>query len=534
MPDTTRPLIRATFFVLLAAFSAVPPALAQKQPEARQVSIPIRIAWKEQRGVKRYRLQVARDRTFTDVVFDRLVVGLEHTINDLSPGNYVWRVAPAAGETGAFTEAVAVDVGRPASTNQSTASGTQPISSRTTVSNRSTSMSLSNTGSATTGWRTATGSIAQPLAAPLRGTNSFDLVGVNADGMVYALDGANGVALWTARFRPQAKRGELTGNGGAQPFIPIIINERGASNVVVAFDGGVRALEGATGRELWRATVPGRGASGIAADLDGDAQLEVAILSDGTPTLTVLNAANGRTISQTSLDVRPTGPPAYYNHRNTRGVILGLEGDVIDVRGGKGQRLVSIKLDAGVTTPPHFVQTSGGGLIMIGTERGLIALEAGELKPLWRVATDEDAPQGRLVSADMDQDGVQEVVMITRRGRAVVVNTSNGKIKWYANGASDAATAAFADLDSDGVLDVLVAANPAFAMGLSGRDGTMLWKIEEDARRAPVQSEQQSARALVTTSVQSDGSAFLIGSDPSRAGLRAVGLPKGSVKTAMP
>jgi outer membrane protein assembly factor BamB len=517
-----RPFLLLLLMLLLPAPTLVTRAQTGG-PQARQVGPPLRITWKSQPGVKRYRLQIARDPQFTDIVFDRLVYGTEHTVSELSNGQYYWRIAPAPAETGQYSQASAVQVGEGGgSTSQNTATDRSTNTYSTPGSNRAV------VASDTSGWRTATGNVAQPMLAPLRTGASLDLVGVNEEGMVYALDGTNGVALWTARFRPRARRGEATGNGGAQPVTPIIIpTGRGTSNVVVAYEGGVRALDGVTGKELWKATVPGRAASGAAADLDGDGKAEVFVVSDGTPTLTVLAGDTGKALAQSQLNAAAVGAPSIFRTQGVRGVVLAFEEGLIEVRSGNAERALSIKLDAKMTTPPLFVQAGSGAIVLIGTERGLIALNANDLKPLWRVATDEDAPRGMLASTDLDGDGVPDAVMVTRRGRTVAVNTVNGKIMWYSTGATDAGSAAFADLDGDGALDVIVAAGPSFAAGYSGRSGEMIWKAEDESRRANTGTGAGagSVRGLVAAPVSTGSGGYLIGSDPARTGLRAVSLP---------
>ena len=121
--------------------------------------------------------------------------------------------------------------------------------------------------------------------------------------------------------------------------------------------------------------------------------------------------------------------------------------------------------------------------------------------------------------------------MITNRARVVAMNTTDGKIRWEANGATDAASAAFADLNSDGVLDVLVAAWPAFAVAFSGRDGSLIWRAEEDmdpAARMPF----GSGRSLITVPVAGGSNAIVAGTDSYRKGFRAVGLPRGAIRVA--
>ena len=87
-----------------------------------------------------------------------------------------------------------------------------------------------------------------------------------------------------------------------------------------------------------------------------------------------------------------------------------------------------------------------------------------------------------LVSGDLDAlisgDGTSEIIMVTKKGRVALVSTIDGNVRWYSEGAPDAASATFADLNADGILDVIVPGGAAFAIGLSGRDGTLIWNID--------------------------------------------------------
>ncbi|MGB7923666.1 MAG: PQQ-binding-like beta-propeller repeat protein, partial [Pyrinomonadaceae bacterium] len=271
----------------------------------------------------------------------------------------------------------------------------------------------------------------------------------------------------------------------------------------------------------------------VAADFGGSDGAKI-FITDGSPSLTILSGNTGKVLAQTKLDGPTIGAPAAYSLQSERGVAVALDGGVLELRNVNGERANSIKLDTKITTPPFIITGSRGTLVLIGSESGLISLDASDLRPLGRIATEDDAPRGTLAAADLDADGSPEVVMITRRGRAVAISTNNGKIKWYASGATDANSATFADLDNDNVLDVLVAAGPAFALGLSGRDGSLIWKSEEKNTRPAADNASSSGRALVAAPVGGGGNtAFLMGSDPARTGLRAVGLPKGAVKTAI-
>ena len=97
-----RPLIKKfllTHALLLALVGPASLAQVKTRQTPRQVGPSILVRWQGKPGVERYRLQLATDETFKDIVFDQAVVGRQHVVKELPPGNYFWRVAPAAGET---------------------------------------------------------------------------------------------------------------------------------------------------------------------------------------------------------------------------------------------------------------------------------------------------------------------------------------------------------------------------------------------------------------------------------------------------
>ncbi|HEY6186835.1 MAG TPA: PQQ-binding-like beta-propeller repeat protein [Pyrinomonadaceae bacterium] len=538
-------LIRTLSFILLLA--VVPAFSGQQATSLPQLTPRALIQWKGRPGVKRYRLQLARDAKFTDIIFDRAVEGTEYLVRELPEGRYYWRVAAATPETGRYSRPAPLIVAvpttetptptpvlaptpRPTPRQRPTPRPTPLATPRPTPLPTPVAPKLLTPGD--TGWRTATGEVSQPRVAALRTTSSLDLVGVNSDGMVYALDGSNGVALWTARFKQDAKRGEPTGNGGAPTFTPLIIDgASGLSNVVAAFNGGVHALDGATGRKLWRTSLQGRPTSGMAADLDGDGKQEIIIAEADSANLAILNGT-GKFIAEVKLDAAVIGAPVLITARDQRAIMLVLENGLVEMRNINGERLHAVKLDTKPTTPLLVVQGGQGTIGLLGVDGNLIALDLNDpnLKPIGRIATEDDAPRGLLSSIDLDNDGKLEVVMITRLGRTVVVNAVDGKIRWYAGGATDAESAAFADVNADGMLDVLVAAGPSFAVAFSGRDGSMIWKAEDGGSGAL--QKNASMRSLVTAIADGGKSIFLVGTDAARTGLRAVGLPQGSVKVA--
>lgn len=514
MPHCLLSLNNPFLLILLALIVALPVAAQTPTTEAQQ-NTKVQLSWDRTPGVNRYRLQVSKDEQFSDLVFDSAIEGLEYVVNDLPPGSYLWRVAPAAAETGTFSKPRRIEV----------KSGAKQASDTIAEARTNNTAPVSNIG-----WFAATGNISQPVAFYLRDQAAPDVVGVNADGMVYALNATNGVALWSSRFRPNAQRGEPTGNGGATPFQPVAFGiSGGLANVLVAVEGGVWAREGATGRVLWRAILPGRAASAIVGDLNGDGTTEIAVFEDNPAGLSILDASTGKGLAHANVDAASTGAPAAFVSKTEQGLLLALAGGTLDVRNAKGERVRSTKLDVQFTTPPLIVQAPQGTLAMLGTDRGLIAIDVANLKPLWRVATEGDAPRGQLAAADLDNDGAPEVIMITRRGRTVVVSTATGKIKWYANIPNRAATVTLTDLNNDGSPDVLIAADATSMTAHDGRSGALIFGDEKGAINTTGNAEEQGANyqtcAYTGNRAGNVSSPFVVCNDPAGRGLRAVGLP---------
>ena len=103
---------------------------------------------------------------------------------------------------------------------------------------------------------------------------------------------------------------------------------------------------------------------------------------------------------------------------------------------------------------------------------------------------------------------------------------ADGKILWEASVGSEGQSVAFADIDGDRVLDVVLAGGQSFALALSGRDGSVVWKDNEPPAVVANHSVSLAPRSIVAMPYGSG--ALLIAGDPSRTGLRALEFPKGS------
>jgi len=76
---------------------------AQDATSPAQSKTIVYLCWVRRAGVSRYRLQLARDSGFSNIVLDRVVQGSESELSDLEAGRYFWRVAPLTTKLGSFS-----------------------------------------------------------------------------------------------------------------------------------------------------------------------------------------------------------------------------------------------------------------------------------------------------------------------------------------------------------------------------------------------------------------------------------------------
>jgi len=478
---------------------------AQNNPQLQNTTVHLR--WGPRAGVSRYRLQLATDVYFRDIVFDRVISGTETDVNDLAPGRYFWRIAPLTKTLGEFSSAGTIEVAAPSSRLLITPNPLPSITPPTLPVN-----SIVTTG----GWRAAVGDIAQPLVAHLRSRESLDIVGTNSDGVTFALDAASGVALWSFRGRRPVNPGSP----------PVIINSRMGQDDVLVFDGPAAIkIDGRTGRELWRSPLPAIPASAIAS-LETTGPI-IIIIDNSLRQLVVMNGLNGNLISQTLLPARVIGlPTPIVDQRGT--LLIACENGEVQLRDKTGALIRSGSAGSPATTGPVVVKGRRQDLVLVGTREGLTAMTVADLRPLGRVTIKDDSPRGNLIARDLDGDGVAEVIMTTQRGHLIAIHSEDGKILWDALVNNDPQANAFADLDGDGILDVVVPGSQAFASVFSGRDGVIIWKDTEAP--ASVANHPTSFQPRGMAGVPFRSGVLLISSDASRTGLRAIEFPKPVVR----
>ena len=487
------------------------------------------IEWSKQRGATRYRLQIASDEQFSDVLFDGLITGNQYIVSDLPAGHYYWRVSRVGREAGRFIKAVPFEVKQQREAENRATPATISTRGNNPLPNNITSAANTITSRVSgPGWSTATGEIVSLMAVQLRRGAAPDFLGVNSEGTVYALDGSKGIALWTAHFK-LGLPGDEPVRSYYNQFAPLV-SYSPAPRVIVAFDKGVRALEGSSGREVWNTRIAGSPSSGLVVDAGRSGLPEVYLIGEKQQKLLILDGNTGQIESQVTLRDEALGPPVLITSKDERLLLLPLKGGLVELLKLDGSHVSSIRVGSEITTQPVFVPTSRGQLMMVGTKDGLVAFDAAAFQPLGRIVIDGgDYPLGSLSLADLDGDKIPEVVMTTNNGRVMAVDVTGGKIRWSANVGDHELTApAFADLNGDARLDVLLPGKNNFAVGLSGMDGSVIWDSgEEDTKLTGVKINRRSLAAATVN----DGRLIVVGNDGLWAGLRALEIVKSAAKS---
>ena len=484
-------------FLFAALILAPSLNLLRAQDTVQPEKTTIQLSWGERRGVSLYRLQLARDRGFADMVFDRLVSGNKAEVKDLAPGRYFWRVAPLTTKLGAYSPALPVEV---------RSALRSPVLPSPTPTPRPANAIVPEGG-----WRTAIGKVTNPILARLRSPERPDVVASNSDGLVFGLDATSGVALWSARTPgPRVPR--------AASFTLTVPTRSSLDNLVVFSGTAAMAIEGSTGRELWRSTLPAAASTGaVITDRTGS---RLIILDQARQSLFMLSDVQGSIVSQMNLAGRAVGAPAALTYLGRPAFVIAFDNGNVEIRDFNSAILRAVNVGSAATTTPLFMKGRQGDLLFLGTKDGLNAITAEDLRPLGRVALKDDAPRGTLFAQDLDADGVSEVIMLTERRHLIAINASDGKIRWDVAAQGYGEVLAFADINRDHLTDIFVSGGQRFALALSGRDGSVIWKDDEPAGVATNQVPAYESRSLVA--VPYGSGILLIAGDPNGTGLRAL------------
>src|SRR5690349_6388476 len=393
-------------FVMAVLVLCGPGTVAQRTEATASQTSPdtlVTVRWGARPGVTRYRLQLANDRDFADIVVDRVVYGHEYQVNELLPGRYFWRIASLDSGLGEFSSPGVIEIAEHA------APTSRPIGPQTSEPTSTAAFTVV-TGS---GWYSAFTEVSKPMPAHLRSRDAMDIVATTNEGRVVALDGQSGVELWIRQLNSRT----------TPPLTFAIRDDSGLENVLVISGTNLTLLDGKSGKQILHGTLPGAVSTAVA---DGD---KVFAVDNSLESAFLINASAAKLIAEVRLPARVIGAPLFTDALGASSVVVALEDGRLQAFDENGNLTRSGDAAAAVTTGPLFVRTPRGQLVLVGTHNGLTALNAGDLRPLGRV-TLKDSPRGSLLAQDLDNDGTPEVVLFTEGSRVVVVKSDEGKIIW--------------------------------------------------------------------------------------------------------
>jgi outer membrane protein assembly factor BamB len=370
------------------------------------------------------------------------------------------------------------------------------------------------------GWLATTGEVLQLTVANERIAATPDLIGINSEGTLYAIDASTGVARWIARR--DNKRNPTT----AVAWPPVFVSDN--PRLVIVGDGQiVRALDMTTGREIWINERYNNIAGVTVVDLDTRPGAEIYLATAKPDRVFVLDSNSGTVRGAIELTKSPQGPPVVLQRQAGAALLVPLK-EEIEIVSAAGRSQV-LKAGAELTTPPLVVSTRRGRLILAGTRLGLAAFDANTLEPMGRVVLERgDYPVDGLVSAPLLGGIAETLFMTTNSGRVVSVNLADGKVNWSSENLARLAPPLLADINGDGEMELVVPGARGFATALSARDGTIVWQSTSEQ---PLANTNISARPLGLAFVTlSDGRSFIVGNDSSGVGLRGMRLKGGAAR----
>ncbi|MFQ6117008.1 MAG: FG-GAP-like repeat-containing protein, partial [Candidatus Bipolaricaulia bacterium] len=269
-----------------------------------------------------------------------------------------------------------------------------------------------------------------PAVGDLDGDGAMEVV-AGSYGGIYAIVGASGTELWEFQMSGPFEV--------SSPAIGDLDNDGAAEVVVGSMDGNVYALDGRTGRVRWSYRTGAKvWSSPTLADVDGDGRLEVLIASDKVYALSGL-----------------TGSPKW-----------------------------SFLLELGSISSPAVGDLDGNGRpeVVIGADDELVyALQGLSGHELWHFELPVTRPRGFIEHSspalgDVDGDGSLEVAIGVSNHGLYLLDGRSGHVRWsFPIEALVRSSPAIGDLDGDGRVEIVIGSNDHKVYALDGAMGRLEW-----------------------------------------------------------
>ena len=179
-------------------------------------------------------------------------------------------------------------------------------------------------------------------------------------------------------------------------------------------------------------------------DIDGDGQIEVVTVDSGGR-LIVIRGSNGNRLSYSSVEANPFSAPAAGDIDNDNIMEF--------IMGTKDGCVISVEVNPGANWATNIQWKS--------------------------VQIDEEVSSSPLLY-DLNGDGTLEIIVVTKFG-LVSLSPTDGSILWNTNGRGYiivGSPALLADINGDGVRDIVYSDMYGYVYGISGADGSEIWKTD--------------------------------------------------------
>ena len=130
-----------------------------------------------------------------------------------------------------------------------------------------------------------------------------------------------------------------------------------------------------------------------------------------------------------------------------------------------------------ITYPTVLKRNGKSSLIYIADNSGLMTCLDGTGKVIWQAELNDAAEWSAGAVADLDNDGIPELVQTDIKGTVWIFNALSGKVIQSLNIKGKPSSPSLGDLDDDGKMEIVIATNEGFIYAIT-YDGEIKWKTK--------------------------------------------------------